>query len=70
MRPIEAVHATALSPGDIITEIDTPDGPWYTVLSLTANSVTLDGSQEPTCSPLAVTLSVEPRDLVLRRPPC
>ena len=68
MTSVEAVFATALSPGDTITELDTPSGPWYTVLSLGRDGVTVDGSLDDEVLP--VPLSVGPRDLVLRRERC
>jgi hypothetical protein len=69
MTGVEQVLATSVSPGDYITEIDTPAGPWYTVLSLGEDCVTVDGSHDPTHPPLPVSLPVGLHDLVLRRRP-
>ena len=70
MTSADAVLATALSPGDVITEVETPSGPWYTVLSRGEHHITVDGSQGSTGPPLPVTLPVAARDLVLRRSRC
>lgn len=69
MTSADAVLATALSPGDVITEVDTPTGPWYTVLTVDRGLITVDGSTDAD-HPLAVALSVRGTDLVLRRSRC
>ena len=69
MTAPEAVPATSLLPGDVITEIDTPSGPWYTVLSTGTLHLTVNGSPMEH-ETLPVVLPVRPRDHVLRRARC
>ena len=69
MTASEAVPAASLSPGDVITEIDTPSGPWYTVLSTGTGHLTVDGSPVEHAT-LPVVLPVRPGDHVLRRERC
>lgn len=45
-----------LAPGDWITEVETPDGPWYRVVALTTESVTIDGRLSEEEPELLVTI--------------
>lgn len=69
MTPGEVVSAGSLRTGDLITETDTPLGPWYTVLSIHAGQLTVDGSTQDD-EPLPVVLPLRPSDVVLRRVRC
>lgn len=48
------VKASTLTAGDRITEVDTPAGPFYVVLEVTARSIVVDASDDD--EPLPVTL--------------
>jgi hypothetical protein len=67
MTGVELIPARSLSPGDCITEIDTPAGPWYSVLSVDVDRLTVDGSLDLAHAPLPVSLQVAAQDHVLRR---
>lgn len=56
-----------LMPGDVITEVDTPDGPWYEVAMRDEQSITLDARLDPNEPELLVSLAYAPTGAVLRR---
>lgn len=66
----QPVLAASVKPGDPITEVHTPSGPWYLVLSVEKALLTLDARLEATDRPVPVTLPVRAHDVVLRRRPC
>ena len=57
-----------LHPGDWITELDTPTGPWFEVLAVDGHSVVLDARATDDDPPLVVSLPYAPSAAVLRRP--
>lgn len=68
VRKAELVMVGTLVVGDRISEVDSPQGPWYPVLRIDGESVTIDGratSEEPE---LPVTLGYASTARVLRRP--
>lgn len=56
-----------LMPGDVITEVDTPDGPWYAVAMRDDQSITLDARLGPDEPELLVSLAYASTGAVLRR---
>jgi hypothetical protein len=56
-----------LMPGDMITEVDTPAGPWYEVVRRDEHSLTVDGRLATDEPQLLVSLSYSPSGAVLRR---
>jgi hypothetical protein len=69
MTSAEVVPARSLRAGDLVTETDTPSGPWYAVLNVKSDRLTVDGSTQED-EPLPVVLPLRPGDMVLRRLPC
>jgi hypothetical protein len=63
------VLAAKLLPGDEITEIDSPQGPWYRVLLIDPTSLTLDGRLPGDEEPLVVSVPLGASGAVLRRSP-
>jgi len=60
----EIIATAALRLGDRITEIDTPDGPFYTVVRETAKSVWFDSA--PDTDPCPIRIGKSPRSGVRR----
>lgn len=58
-------QVSALVPGDLITEVDTPAGPYYRVLAATAAVLIVDASL-PGDPELPTTLPVVGNGVVLR----
>lgn len=58
-----------LAPGDMITEVDTPGGPWYQVVTRDERSITLDARLAADEPELLVSLEFSPGGSVLRRTP-
>lgn len=68
-RLAELARAADLARGDVITETDTPAGPWYTVVAMTADTLTIDGtSPDKDADPILITLGIAADAYVLRRP--
>jgi hypothetical protein len=63
------VLVAELLPGDEITEIDSPQGPWYRVLMIDLTSLTLDGRLPGDEEPLVISLPLVGSSTVLRRKP-
>jgi hypothetical protein len=66
MTKTERVEAKTLKAGDMITEIDTPDGPFYPVVKVNAKSIVVDAAEEWDDTPLPVRLPIAAGTLVLR----
>lgn len=66
-RPVEVVGVEAVRVGDQISEVGSPDGPWYPVLLVDERSLTIDGRTAAEEPELAVTLEYSPSAQVLRR---
>jgi hypothetical protein len=58
-----------LAPGDMITEVDTPGGPWYQVVARDERAITLDARLAADEPALLVSLEFSPSGSVLRRTP-
>ncbi len=58
-----------LAPGDMITEVHTPGGPWYQVVARDERSITLDARLTADEPSLPVSLEFSPSGSVLRRTP-
>lgn len=56
-----------LRPGDMITETDSPAGPWYEVVSCDEQSVTVDARVQAGDPPLLVSIEYSESAAVLRR---
>ena len=56
-----------LAPGDMITEVDTPGGPWFQVVARDEGSITLDARLSAAEPELLVSLEFAPSGSVLRR---
>ncbi len=66
---VEVVGVRAVRVGDRISEVGSPDGPWYRVLRVDERSVTIDGRATAEEPELAVTLEYSATAQVLRRRP-
>jgi hypothetical protein len=66
----ERVPVTALRPGDWVTEVHDPQGPWYEVIRVTAEAVTIDGRLSQEEPPLPVTVGYNETSMVRRRTSC
>ncbi len=68
-------RCTDLKVGDMITEVDTPDGPFYPVIKVNPKSIVVDANalrlpgdedDEP-LEPLPLRMPIRPSDVVLLR---
>ncbi len=66
---VEVVGVGAVRVGDRISEVGSPDGPWYPVLLRDERSVTIDGRATAEEPELPVTLEYSASAQVLRRHP-
>lgn len=66
----ERVPVTALRAGDWVTEPNDLHGPWYEVIQVTANAVTIDGRLSHEDPPLPVTVGYNETSMVRRRTTC
>lgn len=64
----EVVSIAEVSVGDWISEVGSPDGPWYQVLGVDERSLTIDGRVTAEEPKLPVTLGYSDTAHVLRRP--
>lgn len=64
---IAPIAASLLVPTDEVTEVDTPDGPWYVVLEVHPDRIVVDGAMWPGADTLAVDLPWRGTDRVLVR---
>jgi hypothetical protein len=63
------VKASEVAAGDLITETDTPEGPFYAVLKVNAKSVVVDADEfygTADACPMPVRLSIRSSDAVRR----
>jgi crotonobetainyl-CoA:carnitine CoA-transferase CaiB-like acyl-CoA transferase len=58
-----------LEPGDMIAEVDAPDGPWYQVVAREKHSITLDARLAADEPELLISLEFSLSAWVLRRIP-
>ena len=56
-----------LAPGDMITELDTPKGPWYEVVQCDERTLTLDARLDNDEPELLVSIEYSATAAVLRR---
>lgn len=59
----QITKASEVRQGDLVTETDTPDGPFYRVLKVNPKSLVLDASGDPS-DPLPVRLPFGPTHAV------
>lgn len=68
MTTTETVPASSVLPGDRVTEVGTPKGPWYRVLDVDSEAITVDAGLGNEVLP--VTLPFRQTDVVLRVRTC